>query len=286
MITDLDTLKLFMDIDVTDDTQDDVLNLFLNGVETKVLTHCDRTSFNSTTYTNEMYSGNGSDHIWLKNCPIISIASASIGRLDAINIKNTDTTASNATVSVSVADAKMTLTLTGGANPGSDEVAFGTYTTLSAVVTQINTLSAKSWAAEIADSSLNDLASTELLQVDGKYVGSRRGVTASWSAIQIPDDPLGDFRSDNDTGELYRSSGWPAGFQNLIFTYTAGYATADMPGDLILAVLRWAKIACDRVEESGDGLASLTAGQTMRYLEDIPDVVLVTLEKYRRVSIA
>jgi len=254
------------------------------GVEEKVINHCDRSSFNSATYTHEMHNGNGFDKLWLRNYPVTAIASASTCRIEAINIKNTDTAASNASVTVSVADATMTLTLAGGANPGDNEVAFATYTTLEAIVTQINTLG-EGWSAEIVNTDYNDLLSTELLQLDGKYVGSRRGQTASWSGIEIAGDPIGDFRMIGETGELYRSGGWAAGYQNIAFTYTAGYSSATMPDDLKMAVLRWVKIIYDRVEESGDGLASLGEGQlATKYLVDIPDVVMTVIDhpKYRR----
>ena len=62
-----------------------------------------------------------------------------------------------------------------------------------------------------------------------------------------------------------------------------------MPDDLKEAVLRWVKIIYDRVEESGDGLKTLSEGQVARtWLADIPDVVMTVIDhpKYRRRIIA
>ena len=260
----------------------DIVTTIHAGVEEAVLTFCGVDSWNSTSYTHELYNKGYGNYLWTKNYPITTLSSVSMGKLDGIKIKNTDTDATTAIVDVS--SSVVTLTLTGGDNAGSDEVDFETYTTLATLVAQINTLG-KGWSAEVVDSDLNSILSTELVPVYGKHVGSRRNLTADWSYLEIPDDPLGDIQVDFDSGELYRENGWEAGYQNIDISYIAGYSSTTMPEDLKLAVLNWVKIRYNAAQENSEGLQSLTVGSlSQRYLEDIPEIVLKTIDspKYRR----
>jgi len=259
----------------------DIVTTLHAGVEQKVIRHHFVDSWDSASYTHEIHSGTGYDKLNLKNRPITAVAGAFVGRLDAINIKNTDGAASNA--SVTITTSTMTLTLTGGANPGDNSVAFSSYATLSAVVGEINTFG-EGWSAAMVSSDYDDMASTELLPVAGKYVGARGSVTPGWTPLEIVGDPASGFEVDGDDA-LYRPGGWPCGTNNIAVSYTAGYSSATMPGDLKEAVLRWVKIAYDRIEESGDGMKSMTVGQiTTTYLAEIPDTVRLVLDdpKYKR----
>ena len=62
-------------------------------------------------------------------------------------------------------------------------------------------------------------------------------------------------------------------------SYTGGFST--IPGDLKLAVLRLVKLIYEKMQESADGLKSMSAdGVSLSYLDEIPAGIQRTLEKY------
>jgi len=272
-----------MGIAATDNSNDTLLNIYLTGMDALFNRRCDR-EFDSTAYVNELYDGTDSRWLYLRNYPIFVAPIVYSGRTSAINIRNTDTTATYAQALVDEDNSKLTLTLAGGSNPGADDVAFGTYTTLATVVTQIGTLG-KGWSSTIYDSSLNSELSTQLLPMS-VMCGSQRGVTASDETLKIPDEVISIERFEPTLAGLYRSSGFAPGFQNYAVSYTAGYTAATMPNDLIEAVCEGAMALFERGEEGGFGTTSFSqGGLNTKYMDWMPASTMKALEDYRREAI-
>ncbi len=286
MIVDLDTFKTLLDIPETDDSQNELLNLYLNGVDALFNSLCDY-EFDSTTYTNQEYNGDGGKRLWLKHIPVTSIVQLSLGRIPAIRIKNTTSGAARATIDVDVSAQTLTHTLVVGVTTTTAPIDLtdGATDTLAELVTAINALG-NGWSAEIDDTNLNGLPSTELLEVMGFNCGTpRRGGDAIWRDLDIPDDPLdGEFRVDNaNMGTIYSSRGFPSGVNNVIITFTAGYTAATMPNDLKDGVLFGAQALYARGEEDGFGVKNFS-NETLRvsYADWLPDYTLKMIGKYTR----
>lgn len=71
-LTDLDTTKKFLKITTTND--DDLISILINACSTAIENYCRRT-FKQTIYTDEMYDGNNTKWLNLKNYPVISVDS-------------------------------------------------------------------------------------------------------------------------------------------------------------------------------------------------------------------
>ena len=258
----------------------DIVTTIHNDVEAEVLTYCDREAFDSNTYTHEKYTGNGGN-VYLRNWPVTALIQVSTSITAGIQVKNTVTDATRATADVDVSAQTLTLAVTGGTSASTESIDLSnaSYDTLAELVAYINTLG-NGWSAQIASSDLNSILSTELLEKKGLRVGSRANQTASFKDLNIP-DPLEDVDLEEDSGVLSKSGGFCG---TIYVTYTGGFVT--MKNDLKGAVLRWIKTIYDRVEESGEGIATLTDGATaIKYLVDIPDPVKRTLDLYRSVVI-
>jgi hypothetical protein len=251
-----------------------------NGVEQDIITGW-RDDFASASYVNQCYSGNGTRYLRLRNWPVTAISSVAISTRPVIKIQNSSTDATRAVVNVDVEDQEVRLTVTGGANAGSDtiDISNASYDTLSELVTGINA-AGNGWVAEIYDSEFNDMLSSELLEVKGLVVMDIDDPDAHDEYLYTG-DPIEAPQVNEDTGMLYLASGWPVGFQNVIVSYTGGYAT--MRNDLKLAVLRLVKLTYDKIQESGDGMKRLAlgGGVSYDYLDEIPMWIQRTLDKYR-----
>jgi len=235
----------------------DTISIIHAGVEEAIKQYCHRT-FDSTTYLHETHDGNDSMSIFLNQYPIISITQVAIGEMAGIKVKNTATDVTRATVTVAPDDTTMTLTVAGGTSASTDtiDLSDSSYDTLNEVVTQINTLS-DGWSAKIYDSNYGSLLSSELLPVMAHSVGSRGGTEAGWSYLNIPSSVIS-VRFTAESAGIHYDVGFPSGFQNVIVTYTAGYAT--MPGDLILAVYMWVKAVYSGLEDESFGIKSWRTG--------------------------
>lgn len=289
MIVDLDAFKTFLDIPETDDSQNDILNQHLNAVDGLFNDLADY-EFDSTTYTNQEYNGTGGPRLWLRNIPVTAIAQISAERIPGIRIKNTTSGASRATIDVDVSAQTLTHTLVVGitTTTAAIDLTAAATDTLSELVTAINAMG-NGWSAEIDDTDLNGLPSTELLEVMGLNCGvPRRGGDAQFKDLDIPGEPLGDeFRlEDPEMGTIFAQQGFHKGVNNVIVTYTAGYTAATMPKALQEAVLAGAQALYNRGQEDGFGAASYSQGElTVKYAEWLPDYTLTILERYKRKSL-
>jgi hypothetical protein len=289
MIVDLDTFKTFMDIAETDDSQNELLNIYLNAVDALFNELCDR-EFDSTSYTHEEHNGDGGKRLWLKNIPITAITQISSERIPAIKVKNTTSDAARCTIDVDVSAQTLSHAIAGGSSAatGSFDLTNASYDTLAELVTGINAIGS-GWTAEIWDTDLNSIPSTELLEVMGLNCGvPRGGGDAVFSELDIPGTPLGDeYRIENgNMGQIYFPNGWPRGVNNVWVSYTAGYSATTMPHPLKMGVLAGCSALYQRGEEDGFGVSGFSEGALrVKYGEWLPDITLQMIDKYERKTV-
>jgi hypothetical protein len=287
MIADLDTFKTSLDIPETDDSQNEILNIYLNAVDGLFNKLCDR-EFDSTTYTHEEHNGDGGKRLWLKHIPVTQILQISTERIPAIKIKNTTSDAARATIDVDVSAELLYYTIIGGTSATartSIDLTDAGSDTLAELVSTIDALGS-GWDAEMYDTDLNSIPSTELLEVMGLNCGvPRRGGAAVFRELDIPGDPLADgFRIDNaEMGTIYSTRGFWNGINNIIVSYVAGYTAATMPSDLKLGVLAGAAALYARGEEDGFGAEDFNQGTLeVNYADWLPDYTLNMIQSYKR----
>lgn len=281
MIVDLDTMKIFLDMAVTDDSQNEKITPILNAMDAFAKERCHKT-FEQTAYTNELYDGTGSPTLFVKNPPIISVVKVAVSRDDVIKIKNTSTDASNATVNVD--SDSLDLLVAGGANADSSSLALATYTTLATLIAAVNAVG-KGWSAEVADTDYNSILSAELLTTDALYCGARAGTTPGWEYLQVAGEPVSGIRVNRPTGEIYYPSGFPSGFQNITVSYVGGYTTANLPPQVSLAIMTGVKALWNKRNQEGFGISDFSLGHLrIKYTEWIPETVKM-LDQYREVVV-
>jgi len=289
MSADLDTFKTFMDIPETDDSQNEILNLYLNAVYA-LFNSLSGVEFGDTasTYTHEAHSGKGEPLLWLKHKPVVTITEISSERIPAIKIRNTSSDAARATIDVDVSAHYLYYTIIGGTNAtartGIDLTAAAT-DTMAELIAVINALD-NGWDAVIYDTALNSIPSTELVEVKGLNCGvPRGGGDATYKELDIPGTPLDGYRIEIESqSQIYLPGGWPKGVNNIFVSYTAGYTTGSsgtLPDDLSLGILIGAQALYVRGEEQGFGASSFSSGSLrVNYGKWLPDYSLEMLSRY------
>lgn len=259
----------------------DIVTTILNGIDEWANYYCNR-EFDSTTYA-EFYDGTGDQYLYLDQYPITAITQIAIGRDEAIKVKNT---ATDATIAYVVVDSlNVTLIVSGGASESSSALVKLTYTTLSDMVDAINALG-NGWSAEIYDSDYNNIKSTQLCPCMAKYCGARANTTAGYEYLEIPAEPIVDFRFDADSGEIYYPRGFPKGYQNVFAGFSAGYNAAAMPYDLELAILIAVKSVYDRRNEETFNVSEFSLGHLrVKYADVLPPETIATLNRYKRMVV-
>lgn len=256
----------------------DIVDTINDGVDKWVKEYCQR-DFEETTYTKKLYDGEGSPYLFLKQYPIISVERLAIGTINGIKVHNASADATRATVTVN--NTGLVLTITGGANAGSDTLLFADYATLTLLaaaitdIVDVTTGLSKDWTASVVNSSYAGHASSELLPRYGAYCGG-----ATWAYLEMPDEPLTDFKVYPDKGIVYYSGG----FSDVIIDYTAGYAT--LPEDLKLAVSMLVKMIYDRRGQEVFGVEQFSLGYVRSVLtKEMPDEVREILSRYRKIEV-
>lgn len=214
----------------------------------------------STTYTNIAVDGSGGDTIWPGHKNITKLTKASLGIEAAINIKH-GAASSNAYAAVNYTNnigASLGLDVDDGTTESSVTELFSSSATLTALVAYINTQSGNGWSAELFDSNFGIMKSTNLIEVDNLYAGTEDGTDPGWSELKKPTRPVGDVKVERTEGGLFRPGGWPSGDKNISLTYTAGWTTADMPGDLKQAVIQLMKFFFTRHQQDAEGIKSFS----------------------------
>lgn len=209
----------------------------------------------STTYTNKLYDGNGSCRLILDEAPIISVKYVGLSFEPAIKLRNTltDATLQNAVVD----DTNLTLTVEGGTGAATSTLAKATYTTLTTMIAQINTLSANGWTAEIYNSSLGSLKTAYLpdQQID---VTNELGVVGAWNYLNIVYNLARNITLDKRLGIIYCDEGFPPGYQNIAITYTVGYTI--IPPDIRYFILDSVKAGYNTKTTNAENVSRWTVG--------------------------
>jgi len=245
----------------------------LDWVDGLVKLYCNRT-IESTSYK-EWIDGTGGPLIWLSDYPVTALNRICIESNTALQVSNSSSDCAYSQVSVTTTG--LTLTVVGGTNEHSDTLTFASYTTLTLINTAINELG-YGWVSTLIDSDYAAYPSTNLRE--GYGLQSSHGAKA---ALDIPSRPTDGYRLDPGMGEVYRSFGWPAGYQNIYCDYTAGYST--IPEVLQNAVCAWIKFLYDKKNEEAFGLSSYNNSGIQKAFEEMPGEVRAVLDAYRKPAI-
>lgn len=230
------------------------LEITHKGVE-KIIRNKTGKEFESTSYVNELYDGNGGSRLRLDHEPITAVSRVSTDLEAVIKIKNTTLAT---TSSVKVDSTNVTLTI----DETSSVIAIATYATLPSLVTQINTLSASGWSAEIYNTVYNAKLTSKLIpqQID---VTSFE-VAEDWSYLYMG-EPVS-FKIV-DQKWIESDEGFPKGSQNIAVSYTAG----TTPDDITMLVCQLVKAVWTQKANSAEGLKSFTVGDIQMVYQAIKD---------------
>ena len=228
----------------------------------------------STTFTNKTYDGNGAHKLLLDEMPIISVKYIII-KFDIIRITNSKTDASLA--SVVIDSTNIILTVEGGVGEGAHTLAKTTVTTLSALVSAINLLTSDhGWSAELLGPY--DNLKTSYLFDQQCDVTQEAGIANQYGYIQYGKN-ASNIKINKTNGQIECAEGFPYGFQNIIITYTAGYVTP--PADITFWIMNAVKTLYSLYQNNAEGIVSWTVGDiSYKYGEmaragiSIPDSIL------------
>lgn len=255
------------------DSEKDTVELLHNSVEEWVQSVYCRRNFESQSYK-EVHDG-GVRLLQLKNYPVTAVTRLTAGVNTALFVTNTESS-TNATVAVTstavvlIKDGTTVL------------VAFETYTTIQAVVDQINALSASGWSATVVSTFVSFL-STELIKKFGSYCLKSKQVS-----LYIP--AAGEIEYDvyperGQIKKLYLNE-FPKGSNNIFVDYTAGYTEDEMPFRLKLAVGILVKYVYQRKSEESFGLKNYSIGGIRAiFQEDVPDDAARILDGFVKILV-
>jgi len=216
-LTTLANVKEYLGITSTD--YDTLLANLILRAQAQIESYCQRT-FDSADYR-VIYNGDNSSELCLNNYPVTKIGLLSVCRENAFGIQNTSTDAYNATVTVT--DTTLELVVQGGTNEDATSLTLASYSDLSALFTAILAID-KGWT--VLETSANNIWSPTELLPTGKGLYCLDG----YAYLDIPDKPESEFSIDASAGIIKLFGVFPAGHQNIIVRYTAGYST--IPYDL------------------------------------------------------
>lgn len=259
-------------------TDDDLLDQLVLRATSAMENFCGR-KFQHNTYR-ERYNGTSDTELYLRQYPITEIKMLSIGTTDVIRFKNTSSDAYNAYVRIN--STSMILTIQGGTDDGSNTLTLTDYTitTLTAAIEALT-----GWTATIVTSEYGIWNAEEILPCSGLECHD------SYASLQCPDEPEYDFKVDGNKGAVYLSTGFPAGYQNVIVRYAAGYST--MPDDLIQICLDLVNVYYKSRKTDSTVEAEKLGDHYIKYSEeggggarDIPAHIAKRLAPYRKWRLA
>jgi len=223
-LTSLAKVKAYMGI--TDTATDAVLAQLINAVSLAIERYCDR-KFKSRSYTMERQDGSGSNIIFVKNYPIVSIERIATATTGALQIKCSDTGAYSATCEITrstgslPANTHLKLVIHGGDNAGTNSLAFSTYTNLTTLAAAVNALTG--WEATVL-SGFAAYDSTEFV-----CIGASECLN-SIRTLEVPDGRLSDYQMNQAEGSIFYEGGFARYYKNIYIDYHGGYVT--IPHDL------------------------------------------------------
>ena len=250
------------DTEVGDPT--DIISDLRSQVDAWVKKYC-RRDFESTSY-NDIYSGDGSNLLWLDQFPVTAITRLSIGTQDVLSINNSSDY-NYATVSSD--GTNLTYSLDGS----SGTLAYADYTTLDTLAAAINALGS-GWSATVT-SDFGSYASTEIVNCYGLSC-----LDDQTAYLEIRNEHESDFKVNTNTGKIVNSTYFTAGFDNVYVSYTAGYSS--IPEDLKLAVLMIIKYWYNKWSEDSFGLSGYKLDDISKYdFQLIPSEAMAIISSYK-----
>lgn len=248
-----------------------------DAAEDYVQRYCGKT-FDTTSYTLEAYDGKGTQNLFLKNYPIITLTRLAIGRTEVISIYNSTT---HTSISVSVTDTGITLSRDGSTDA---TLAFADYTTMSTMVAAINAVGSN-WSASILSSLYDSFLSSSLLPIYGQST-----IDSNYVYLEMPyEDAEDDFKVFENQGRIYREAGFPKGTKNIFVTYSAGYSS--VPEGLKLAVKVITQNIYSKWQGNYWGLTAYQTGDVMEKFGNTEKTGFLTpeikslLSMYRRIKV-
>jgi hypothetical protein len=229
------------------------------GVEREIKNYC-QWEIESADYINKLLNGSGTRTLKLGVRNVTAFVKVSLGFRAAINIKHS-TASSNAYAKVNVsgnAPVSLGLVVADGSDVGDTTELFSTYTTMTALVAQINARSGNGWSAQLDDADYGIFASTNLIPIQNVYAGTQDGTDPGWTDLMMPDEPLTGYELNENVGSISLPGGWPKGTKNIPATFTAGWTTANMPDDLKQAVAQMINFFYTKHQQGTTGIKSFS----------------------------
>jgi len=270
MLVDIEKIIDFCGVDSEEDSL--IVTDIHKSVEKWIDSYCNKTLL-TTTYA-EYYDGNGEQYLQLDHYPITGLTRIAIGRRTAIRVQNTDDYTS---ATISVTSTGVILTKNGTSN---STATFASNATMTALVSAINAVGS-GWTAVVDNSDYGSYKSNELVQMFGKSA-----IQDNWVYLDMPEEACDDFEVYPNRGEIYKSSGWDEGHNNIYVEYTAGYEIT--PADLELAIEMFVKYIWQKKDEDAFGVKVYSLGDISTTFEnggDVPNEIKLILNKYKRILI-
>ena len=268
----LDNISIVSDLESDNIEPVSMIINFKDWTEKVIKKYC-RREFESATYSLERYNGTGSNYLFLRQYPIISLDRIAIGVQNVMRVRNTNT---YSTASISVTSTGIRLVKDGVAD---ETVTFAANTTLNSLASAISLISG--WQCEVISPSIyGNYKSTELLPCWGLST-----IDNNWVDLLIPDEGEYAFYDLNaSNGKVYRSIPWPEGFRNVCFDYVAGYSSANMPDDLKLAITIITKHLYKKWQREEFGIDKyMTDDMDFTFTtKDFPSESMIILNKYKK----
>lgn len=271
--------------------EDTTISALVTACSKAIKKYC-RREFDSQTF-DELYDGNQSVRLALRQFPIISIARIAYGPSAVLRITNTSSSNQRATVAVTSSGISLVRVASGTVTTDTS-IVFATYATLGTVATAINALG-NGWAAAVTSTTYTDWPSADLRLVQGAL--NAKNVYAS---ILLHTSELSSYGMNEKTGILFRDTlsdadvqfdsddcqAWFGGRNYWRVIYTAGFAT--VPEDVQQACAEWVASQFWATKRDPGILNVFTSGTGTSYQgkpgtgAGIPDGIRSTIEQYRK----
>jgi len=275
-LTTKTAFKNYLGITLT--TDDDLIDQLILRATSAIENYCDR-EFQHTVYR-ERYNGSGCEELVLKQYPITEVMMLSIGERDVFRLRNTTVDAYNAYVRVN--STSLMLTIQGGTSDGTTTFTLTDYTITTLVAAIEDTTG---WTCTLVASEYGVWDAEQLLPASGLECHD------SETYLQCPGEPEYNFKTNDNQGVIYLSSGFPVGYQNIIVSYAAGFST--MPDDLIQICIDLAMTYYKSRKTDTSVTAEKLSDHYIKYVDggaggarDIPAHIAKRLAPYRKWRLA
>lgn len=245
-----------------------ILIQLINRTSDLIERYCNR-KLKSRNYYRETYDGNGLNKLILEQFPVTQVSRVSIGRTNCFSIKNTNTSATYATIEVTSTLVKLT------EDGSTTDLTLTDYANINALITAIE--AAGNWDCVLLDSSYGtiDLCYGTNNTSNILVRPAMACLIPKITYVEIVDDEIDKFHilsgpsEDRNSGILELDGGtFTKGIQNVFVDYTAGY-TSPVPYSLEMACLELVKYKYNQKDKDLN-LKSERMGKVYEYhLQDI-----------------